>query len=58
MTRNAPRLPYPLVLHSACVVIAALASWTLPLGEYDRVSDEITDTVGALSLAIGTTIGL
>ena len=35
-------VPHPLVLLTACVVLAALASHVLPAGEYDRRDDEST----------------
>lgn len=33
------RVPHPLVLLTACVILAALASYVLPAGEFDRVTD-------------------
>ena len=30
------RVPEPLVLLSACILLAALASWVLPAGEFER----------------------
>ncbi|HSM61066.1 MAG TPA: hypothetical protein VK849_09725, partial [Longimicrobiales bacterium] len=42
MTRPRLRLPHPLVLLFGCVVLAALASWVLPAGEYAREVDEAT----------------
>lgn len=36
------RLPHPLVLLSGCVLLAAVGSWVLPAGEYDRRLDETT----------------
>lgn len=36
------RVPHPLVLLTGCVFAAALASWVLPAGSYDRIEDEAT----------------
>ena len=36
------RFPHPLVLLFACVVLAAVASYVLPAGRYDREQDEAT----------------
>ncbi len=36
------RFPHPLVLLSACIVLAAVASYVLPAGQYDRQQDEAT----------------
>ena len=36
------RLPHPIVLLLGAVVIAALFTWILPAGEYDRKKDEAT----------------
>ncbi len=36
------RVPHPLVLLTACVLLAAAASWVLPAGEFDRRLDETT----------------
>lgn len=36
------RFPHPLVLLSACIVLAAMASYVLPAGQYDRQQDEAT----------------
>jgi uncharacterized ion transporter superfamily protein YfcC len=36
------RVPEPLVLMSACILLATVASWVLPAGEFDRVEDEAT----------------
>lgn len=36
------RVPDPLVLLSACVLLAAAASWLLPAGEFDRREDAAT----------------
>jgi len=35
-------VPDPLVLLSACILLAALASWVLPAGEFDRREDPAT----------------
>lgn len=35
-------VPHPLVLLTACVILAALASHVLPAGQYDRLDDEGT----------------
>ncbi|MEQ1855237.1 MAG: YfcC family protein [Longimicrobiales bacterium] len=35
-------VPDPLVLLSACILLAALASWVLPAGEFDRQEDPAT----------------
>ncbi len=35
-------LPHPLVLLTGCVILAALASYVLPAGEFDRRFDEAT----------------
>ena len=44
---DAPRLgvPHPLVLLTGCVILAAVASYVLPAGEYDRRLDEGTGRV-------------
>ena len=39
------RFPHPLVLLFACVVLAAVASYVLPAGRYDREQDEATGRV-------------
>ena len=36
------RFPHPLVLLFACVVLAAVASYVLPAGQFDRQQDEVT----------------
>ena len=36
------RVPDPLVLMSACILVAMAASWVLPAGEFDRVENEAT----------------
>ncbi len=36
------RVPDPLVLLSACILLAAAASWVLPAGEFDRREDPAT----------------
>ncbi len=36
------RFPHPLVLLSVCIVLAAVASYVLPAGQYDRQQDEAT----------------
>lgn len=36
------RVPHPLVLLTACVMLAALASYVLPAGEFDRREDATT----------------
>jgi uncharacterized ion transporter superfamily protein YfcC len=35
-------VPHPLVLLTGCVILAALASYVVPAGEYDRRDDEAT----------------
>jgi len=35
-------VPHPLVLLTGCVILAALASYVLPAGEYDRRDDDAT----------------
>ncbi len=44
MTRTEPRirLPHPLVLLTGCVLLAAVASYVLPAGAYERRLDEAT----------------
>jgi uncharacterized ion transporter superfamily protein YfcC len=44
MTSSPRRLhfPHPLVLLSGAVFLAAVASWVLPAGAYDRALDEAT----------------
>jgi len=44
MTENAEprRFPHPLTLLVACVAIAALLTWLLPAGEFERRADEAT----------------
>lgn len=44
-------VPHPLVLLSACIVLAAAASYLLPAGAYDRVTDE---EVGRTVVVAGT----
>ena len=39
------RVPHPLVLLTGCVLLAAVASYVLPAGEYDRRPDEGTGRV-------------
>lgn len=39
------RVPHPLVLLTACVILAAAASYLLPAGEYERRDDEATGRV-------------
>lgn len=39
------RVPHPLVLLTACVILAAAASYVLPAGEYERRDDEATGRV-------------
>jgi len=41
-THRGFHLPHPLVLLSGCVLLAAVGSWLLPAGEYDRRPDEAT----------------
>src|SRR5258707_5571524 len=36
------KFPHPLVLLSACVVLAALLSYILPAGQYDRKEDALS----------------
>lgn len=36
------RVPHPLVLLTGCIILAALASYVLPAGEFDRREDAIT----------------
>ena len=36
------KVPDPLVLLSACVLLAAVASWVLPAGEFERMEDPAT----------------
>lgn len=42
MTASAPRrwLPHPFILMTACVFLAAVATWILPAGEFERAYDE------------------
>ncbi len=35
-------VPHPLVLLTGCVILAALASYVVPAGQFDRVEDEAT----------------
>ncbi len=44
-------VPHPLVLLSACIVLAAAASYVLPAGAYDRITDE---EVGRTVVVAGT----
>ena len=44
-------VPHPLVLLSACIVLAAAGSYLLPAGAYDRVTDE---EVGRTVVVAGT----
>ena len=41
-TQNRFRVPHPLVLLTGCVILAAMASYVLPAGEFDRRPDEAT----------------
>jgi len=45
------RVPHPLVLLTGCVILAALASYVLPAGRFDRRVDEVT---GRLVVVAGT----
>lgn len=36
------RFPHPLALLTACILLAAAASWVVPAGEYDRREDPVT----------------
>ena len=36
------RVPHPLVLLTGCVIIAALASYVVPAGQFDRRDDDMT----------------
>ena len=36
------RVPHPLVLLTGCVIIAALASYVVPAGQFDRRDDDVT----------------
>ncbi|HEU5169661.1 MAG TPA: hypothetical protein VFU46_03935 [Gemmatimonadales bacterium] len=36
------RLPHPLILLLACLAVAALASWIVPAGRYERREDSVT----------------
>ena len=36
------RLPHPLVLLTGCVIIAALVSYVVPAGQFDRRADDVT----------------
>jgi uncharacterized ion transporter superfamily protein YfcC len=45
------RVPDPLVLLTACVLLAAAASWLLPAGEFDRREDPAT---GRMVVVAGT----
>ncbi len=40
MTEPRLRVPHPLVLLTACVLLAALASYVLPAGQFDRRQDD------------------
>lgn len=42
--RAAPalRLPHPLALLTGCILLAAVLTWLVPAGEYDRQEDEAT----------------
>ncbi len=53
MTDDHPRLrlPHPLVLLTACVLLAAAGSYVLPAGEYDRQQDAVT---GRMVVIAGT----
>src|SRR5690349_350211 len=42
MSASRLRLPHPLVLLVFCVVLAAVLTWVLPAGEYDRREDQDT----------------
>jgi len=44
MSENQRRfsVPHPLVLLTGCVILAALASYVVPAGQFDRVEDEAT----------------
>ena len=51
MTSPASRFPHPLVLLVACVAIAAVLTWVLPAGEYERREDPAT---GRMAVVAGT----
>src|SRR3954469_5739047 len=38
-----PRFPHPLVLLTGCILAAAIGSFLLPAGEYDRRDDPVTN---------------
>ncbi len=50
-TRRRFSLPHPLVLLTGCVLLAALASYVVPAGQFERIEDEAT---GRTVLVAGT----
>ena len=40
------RVPHPLVLLTGCIILASMASYVLPAGEFERSMDEETDLAG------------
>ncbi len=45
------RVPHPLVLLTGCIILASMASYVLPAGEFERSMDEET---GTLAVVAGT----
>ena len=45
------RVPHPLVLLTGCIILASMASYVLPAGEFERSMDEET---GKIAVVAGT----
>ena len=43
------RVPHPLVLLTGCIILASMASYVLPAGEYERSMDEETGKIAVVS---------
>ena len=43
------RVPHPLVLLTGCIILASMASYVLPAGEFERSMDEETGTIAVVA---------
>ena len=43
------RVPHPLVLLTGCIILASIASYVLPAGEFERSMDEETGTIAVVA---------
>ena len=43
------RVPHPLVLLTGCIILASMASYVLPAGEFERSIDEETGTIAVVA---------